>query len=66
MLRVEYSVLDVEYRYGLSQVKPFSIFVGDEKTTSQFTAPHPMKRTSRWYTVVTLSYDLCYWQRNFF
>ena len=30
------------------------------QTTSHSTTPDPMNRASRWYTVVTLLYDLCY------
>ena len=29
-------------------------------TTSHSKTPHPMNRAMRWYTVVTLLYDLCY------
>ena len=29
-------------------------------TTSHSATPHPMNRAMRWYTVVTLLYDLCY------
>ena len=33
-------------------------------TTSRSTTPHPKKRAMRWYTVVTLLYDLCWLPLN--
>ena len=34
-------------------------------TNSHSTTPRPMNRARRWYTAVTLLYDLCYWPCHF-
>ena len=46
--------------------KIFIFFVGTAtQLGSHSTTTHPVNRTRRWYTVVTLLYDLCKWPHNF-
>ena len=37
----------------------YNFFCWHCHTTSHSTTPHPMNRARRWYTVITLLYDLC-------
>ena len=38
-----------------------SLFWWHCRKTSHSTTPHPINRVRRWYTVVMLLFDLCYW-----